>query len=155
MKSHQLKCGAVVFVDDADYEAIAQFDWHLSDKGYVIRRVRTLGGPKKTIRMHCVIFGQTDLDVDHADGNKLNNCRSNLREATRTLNNANSKPRKGCSSQFKGVAWHCRYRKWWAYINCAGKRMCLGYHDDEIAAARAYNTAAPQIFGEFARLNPV
>ena len=85
--------------------------------------------------MHKVIFGDSGkFDVDHIDGNKLNNCQSNLRLATRSLNNANSKPRIGCSSKYKGVAWIKSYKKWWAYIGLNGKRTSLGYFDDEAAA---------------------
>lgn len=106
--------------------------------------------------MHSVIFGDVGaLDIDHRDGNKLNNCRSNLRAADRTMNNANSRPRVGCSSQFKGVAWLKSIGKWWAYINKGGKRISLGYFLVEVEAARAYNAAASSLFGEFARQNVI
>ena len=155
MKSLTLKCGSVVTVDDADFDSVARFSWHLSYNGYAIRRERTPTG-KRVIYMHREIAGhEWPGDIDHADGNKLNNSRSNLRNASRTLNNANSKPRTGCSSQFKGVAWVRRYGKWWAYINHSGRRRHLGYFDDEIEAAKAYNAAAVELFGSFARPNNI
>jgi hypothetical protein len=155
MKRLALKCGLVVLLDDEDFEAVSRFGWHVSHNGYAIRRERLPDGRKRVIYMHCEIFGAAPEDIDHADGSKLNNCRANLRPASRTMNNANSKPRVGCSSPFKGVAWVKSCKRWWAYINRDGKRKPLGYFSDEIEAAKAYNTAAINLFGEFARLNPV
>lgn len=150
-----LSSGEIVLFDDSDSTKVLPYKWHLSHNGYAIRRQRTAAG-KRVIYMHKEIFGDVgDLDVDHADANKLNNTKENLRTATRTLNNANSKPRTGCSSIFKGVAWVKSYGKWWAYINRDGKRNHLGYFDSEKDAAIAYNHAAPEVFGQFARLNVV
>ena len=156
MKLIAVSGGHFAKVDDADFERLSQLTWHLSDSGYAIRRVGPRAGPKVTVRMHLVVFGANiELDVDHRDGDKLNCQRENLRAATRTLNNANSRPRVGCSSRFKGVAWVKGYGRWWAYINRDGKRKNLGYFDDEIEAALAYNAAAPALFGEFARINVI
>lgn len=154
MKEITLKCGAVVFVDDGDHELVAAHNWHVSHNGYAVRRVRKPDGTKPIIYMHREIFGMTAGDIDHADGNRLNNTRSNLRDATRTQNNANSRMRGG-SSQFKGVCWHRQIRRWIAYISFGGKRKHIGTFRQERAAAEAYNEAAKKLFGEFARLNPV
>lgn len=145
---------AFALVDDEDFEAVSALAWHLTESGYAVWRGRE-HGRKKTLRMHRLILGDVKGDVDHIDGNKLNNQRSNLRPATRTQNNGNCRPRSGCSSRYKGVAWVRNYGKWWAYINLNGKRKNLGYFDDEMDAARAYNAAAIQVFGEFARPNSI
>ena len=147
--------GAEITVDDCDLALTAAHRWHISHNGYAVRRVREHQGPKRVIYLHREILGQVAfLDIDHADGDKLNNSRRNLRVATRTLNNANSKARVGCSSRYKGVALIKKTGRWWAYINKNRKRSSLGTYADEAAAACAYNAAAISIFGEFARLNP-
>jgi hypothetical protein len=91
--------------------------------------------------------------VDHADGNKANNCRLNLRICTRQENQRNTAKHGGTTSRFKGVSFDRRLRKWGAAIQAGGKRIWLGYFTDEAEAARAYDRAAVELFGEFARLN--
>ena len=153
MKQIAMKCGAVALVDDADFDFIARHAWHLSHNGYAIRRQRMPDGTKPMIYMHLEIFGETgDMDVDHHDQNKLNNCRINLRLATRSLNNANAKIRVH-TSRFKGVCWDRVNSRWMAYISHECRRKYLGRFDDEEAAAVAYNAAAIENFGAFARIN--
>lgn len=156
MKTLRLKSGAEVLVDDEDFDFVSQYSWHVSHNGYAIRRAVEPSGRKRVIYMHKELMTPSPgHEIDHADMNKLNNCRSNLREASRTLNNANHRPREGCSSKFKGVAWHKNYKRWWSYINKNGKRLSLGYFYDEVEAAKAYNAAAQLLFGEFARPNVI
>lgn len=154
MRTIPLSGGLLAQVDDADFERLSRHRWHVSHNGYAIRRERCADGVKRMVFMHREVFGTMPGDIDHADGDKLNNCRSNLRAATRTQNNANMGFRGG-SSAFKGVSWHCRISRWVAYINVGGKRKNLGSFGDEVSAATAYNKAAQAIFGEFARLNPI
>lgn len=97
--------------------------------------------------MHTVIMG-TPL-VDHRNRDGLDNRKDcNLREATKAQNLMNQGPRGG-ASQYKGVAYHAKTGKWRARI----KQQALGLHATEEAAARAYDAAAREQFGEFARLN--
>lgn len=91
--------------------------------------------------------------VDHKNGDGLDNQRSNLRPTTLSQNRANSRKTPGCSSQFKGVSWHTKSQKWMAGIKVAQKSFNLGLYHIEEEAARAYDKAAKQHFGEFARLN--
>ena len=77
----------------------------------------------------------------------------NLRNCTNAQNQGNQKKREGTTSRFKGVCWHKRDRKWSARIRKNGHRHNLGYFDDELDAAGAYNVAALELFGEFALLN--
>jgi len=59
----------------------------------------------------------------------------------------------GGTSRFKGVSWFERDKKWQVHIKYNGKGKNLGRFSSEIEAATAYNTAATELFGEFARLN--
>jgi hypothetical protein len=97
-------------------------------------------------------FPQSD-QVDHKDGNGLNNCRGNLRPCTQAQNLRNQSKSLGLSSQFKGVSWFKPVRKWRAYVSLNGKQHSLGYYDCEVEAAQAYDWSAQIYFGEFAKLN--
>lgn len=89
--------------------------------------------------------------VDHIDGNPLNMRRGNLRVCTSEQNAANAASRGG-KSQYRGVH-QSRNGKWVAQISKRGVRVCLGTFETELEAAGAYDTAAKEIHGEFARLN--
>jgi len=106
--------------------------------------------------MHRVILQQMGVEfeqVDHRDMNGLNNCRSNLRAATNQENGCNRNKQEKNTSGAKGVCWDKQAQKWQAHIRVNGKRIHLGLFDDIDDAVRAYNKAAMQHFGEFARLN--
>lgn len=105
-------------------------------------------------RFHRVIMSApSGMQVDHINGNTLDNRRCNLRICTSAENGRNRKPRKGGSSGYKGVCWNKPAQKWQARIMVGGKSISLGYFDDEVEAARAYDAAACEFHGDFARLN--
>lgn len=103
-----------------------------------------------------VVYMQTGIDpglfsVDHRTG--LNNP-TDVRAATPSQNGANaSKWVKQTSSKYKGVHWSPTVNKWRAKIGVNRKRIHLGYFADETKAAAAYNKAALEYFGEFAKIN--
>lgn len=82
-------------VDAADFDDLDRFSWHLSDRGYARRSVRTPEGKVRTVRMARQImgldFGDSE-EVDHINRDKLDNQRSNLRLTDRTGNNRNRAP---------------------------------------------------------------
>ena len=83
------------------------------------------------------------LQVDHINGVKTEDHVENLRMVTNVENNRSFKTKTpGCTSRFRGVAWHKKRRKWVAAISLDGKNKHLGYFDDEAEAARAYNKGA-------------
>lgn len=101
--------------------------------------------------MHCEVVG--GVGVDHRDHNGLNNQRKNLRKATQSQNNGNLRKTPGRSSQFKGVSFRRDRGCWKSQIRFHGQLHFLGLFDCEKLAARAYDCAARQFFGEFALLN--
>lgn len=116
---------------------------------------------KKVTLFHRFILGLTDKSkvVDHADGNGLNNQRSNLRICSNSENVRNRRvdtdQTKKSTSKYKGVYWNKRSAKWHARITYDNRKIHLGLHENENEAAKAYNDAAVKYFGEFARLNEV
>lgn len=110
----------------------------------------------KQVRLHRLIAGaKTGEVVDHINGNPLDNRRENLRITTQDFNTRNARKRNSATSKFKGVFRHKRkgYIRWKAQIQFNKHKRGLGYYLDEEAAARAYDAAAKELFGEFAVLN--
>jgi hypothetical protein len=141
--------GQSVLVDAADYEWLNRHTWFCIAPGYAARHEKG-----KTIFMHREIMNPPKgMVVDHIDGNKQNNCRSNLRICTRQENMQNRAKPIGRTSRFKGVYYKKDRRKWCAKVYLNGGPFWLGYFDDEVEAARAYDRKAVELFGEFARLN--
>ena len=145
--------GLFALVDEADVELVSGYTWHAKRASeargwYAIASGRGL----RRLRMHRLLLDEPTGDVDHINGNGLDNRRSNLRPADRSHNLANSRKRADTSSRFKGV-YFCRANGRWAAEATKGKKQFLGYHDAEEDAARAYDAAARRLFGEFASLN--
>jgi hypothetical protein len=91
--------------------------------------------------------------INHINGNGLDNRRENLRSVTSAENHRNSRKRTRATSQFKGVHWLVQGKKWRAMIYVNGKQRHLGCFARETDAALAYDVAARKHFGEFARPN--
>jgi hypothetical protein len=149
--------GKFALVDAADYGWLKQFNWY-ADKAnvgwYATRNVRT-NGEWGHIRMHREIMGAPPwLEVDHRNLNGLDNRRSNLRLCTHAQQMRNKRSLRG-SSRYKGVYWKKDCGRWRAQIGVHGKSIHLGYFQNEIDAALAYNEAALDRFGEFALLNEI
>lgn len=93
--------------------------------------------------------------VDHINNVKDDNRIVNLREATNAENSKNKKAQVGGSSKYKGVCWYKSSSKWSAQIRVNYKKIHLGHYDNEEEAALAYNKAALELFGEFAKINEI
>lgn len=157
MKELELTRGLVALVDDEDYDSVGAFKWHVVGKRTIYAR-RDFGTDQYVL-MHRAIIGAVDGQaVDHVNGNTLDNRRANLRIATAAENCMNRKRRSDCKSRFKGVRFCDRSKcgrqdRWTARIQTGGKRATVGSFKTEIAAAIAYDCAAREHFGPFARLN--
>lgn len=152
-KQIPLTMGEFAIVDDEDYEYLSQWKWW-RNRGYAIRSFM-VKGKRHIILMHRVIM-QAPLNklVDHIDGNILNNQKHNLRICTHSENMRNQHSVSG-TSKYKGVYWSKDKNKWAAQIRSSNKKKFLGYFSNEKDAALAYNKAAVELHGEFAKLNEV
>jgi len=144
-------CGNEFSVDHEDVLRIAEFNWTLTKQGYAI----TSGG-NKVIYLHRLIMdAPIGKCVDHINGDRTDNRKSNLRICTQAQNLYNSTAQSTSTSKFKGVSWKSDKRKWRASIKINGKCFHLGYFNDEVSAAKVYNERAIKEFGEYAYLNTV
>lgn len=134
-------------VDDCDFERVSAFKW-MNIGGYAIRTTADENG--KRVTMQNFVLGVTGM-VDHKDGVKSNNVRSNLRPCTRSQNGANSN--RNNRSGYRGVKVDRRTGCISASISVDGRQKYLGAFSSAEVAARAYDDAAIDAFGEFARLN--
>ena len=92
--------------------------------------------------------------ADHIDGNTLDNRRSNLRICNSMENSRNRRVNKDrTTSKYKGVFFDSFEQKWAADISINGRSKRIGHFPSEIKAARAYDSWAKFIFGEFAVTN--
>ena len=154
MKEITLTQGKVALVDDEDFEGLNKHKWQLlraKTTNYAIRR------EGKTIYMHREVLNAKAGDyVDHRDSNGLNNQRGNIRLCSQSQNNGNQRCQtRERSSMYKGVSINKRAMNWEAHIKIHGRKKFLGYHNTETEAAIAYNKAALEFFGEFARPNVI
>lgn len=149
--------GKYAIVDEMDYEWLSQWKWNYHKFGYAIRTQHICITDNKQIkvgiRMHRLIMDAADgLDVDHINGDTIDNRRSNLRVCSRSENMMNQRKTRG-TSKYKGVYWNAERKKWMARLKIDKKTIFLGRFLSQEDAALAYNNAATQYFGEFARLN--
>lgn len=150
--------GKIALVDDQDFEWLSQWKWYAArdnHRFYAHRAAYVEGEVRQaTVRMHRVImYAPHGVLVDHRDGDGLNNTRDNLRLCNNKQNCHNQGIAINNKSGYRGVSWETRYGKWRAIIMVDGKLRSLGYHATPEEAAVAYDAAARELHGEFARLN--
>ena len=145
--------GKYAVVDREDYEYLSQWKWYCSTRGYA-RRAEYPNGKQRFIHLHRIVaFTPEEMEVDHINGDTLDNRKSNLRNCFHYQNSYNKKLSKKNTSGYKGVSWYPKYQKWVAQIAYKRKGYTLGYFERKEEAALAYNIAAKKYFGEFARIN--
>lgn len=161
----RLDCGFVMLghgrfalVSREDIARVSQWIWNRNGRGYAARlQWNSATKSERVIYLHRFILNAAPgTEYDHANRDKLDCRRCNLRLATHAQNNMNvGKRHKNTTSKFKGVHW-CKERQQWRSQGKAGsKRMWIGSFENEIDAATAYNAWALKHCGEFAYQNPL
>ncbi|MCK5604153.1 HNH endonuclease [Candidatus Pacearchaeota archaeon] len=150
----KLKTGEVVFIDKKDYAVISQYSWYRHPVGSHHLLYAAAWVNNKNTLMHRFLLNLNKNEMtDHINGNGLDNRRSNLRKCTHQENMFNKKKYKNNKCGYKGVYWSPHHSKWRVTLYKYKKRFYIGYYRDLIEAAKAYNEAAIEHHGEFARLN--
>lgn len=107
----------------------------------------------RLIAIHFIDNPDNFEHVDHINRNKLDNRIQNLRWCSRSTNSQNRTKKENASSQYYGVYWNKRYKKWRARITVNGEKTNLGYYDNEEESARVYDKHALEHYGKDARTN--
>lgn len=156
-----LSKGMVAVIDDEDADRVLSHKWSVSVKKgkqfYAYRTIKLESGKSTAIYLHMFLLGLSRGDgflVDHVDGDTMNNRRSNLRVATPAQNSWN-KRKVSASNKYKGISLIKETGLWDARIFANGSRHYLGHYKTQEEAALAYNKAASELHGEFARLNEI
>lgn len=162
----KLTRGYVTLVDYVDWVYLKQYKWRASSitrtnkTVYAIREEWGGGRDKrKTILMHRFIMkAEKGVFIDHRDGVGLNNTRTNLRTSTTSQNCSNVRKRleksgRKVTSKYKGVHYSKPNNKWVASIRFKRKLIHIGSFENELEAAKAYDSKSFELFCEFAKLN--
>lgn len=153
MKYIKLTQGKYTIVDDEDFVELSRYKWQHNAK-YASRSINVNGEIIKEYMHRRIMKAPNGQNIDHKNRNRLDNRKENLRFATVSQNKANGVKTRG-TSKYKGVCWNKISFRWQAGIVHEGKSFYLGLFKDEERAARAYNVAARQYFGEFANPNTI
>lgn len=155
----KLSKGLVVKVDEIDFMFCNQYNWSAKSNGgnkiYAIRSSRLCEkGPRKHKYMHREILINRGIDlegleVDHVNGNSLDNTFSNLRIVNKAQNQWNVPNSTRNTSGRKGVNWDAFSGKWLARITVQGKQINLGRFPTFETACNARRQAESEFHGEF------
>ena len=152
MKKIPLTFSKFAVIDRSDYDLVSKYKWHLQIDTYTSYAASKING--KIIKLHRFIMDCPPLlEVDHKNGNGLDNRRCNLRVCTKSQNQLRRQIYRKTSSRYRGVSWCKNNKKWRVQARISGKKFSIGYFHNEIAAAKKYNEIAIKHHGDFAYLN--
>ncbi len=155
MKQIKLGNGLFSLIDDRDLISVSKFNWYTSESKKGKFYVKRLESPQ--IYLHRFLMDSPEgKQIDHINGNRLDNRKSNLRMVSQTQNNYNSIKRIGTTSKFKGVFYDKsgkRIKRWTTQGRILGKKTFLGRYLTQEEAAKTYDTFALKHYGEFAKTN--
>lgn len=153
MRTLSLTKGEVSILDDVDFERVSEFKWCYLKGGYAVRGQRE-GAKTRMIFLHRFLTNASKgQEVDHINGDKLDNRRSNLRICTSSQNKFNKSLQSNNTSGYKGVSWNKDINKWVAQIWVNNKKFYIGVFTNKLDAALGYNEVALRLHGEFALTN--
>ena len=144
--------GRFALIDEEDVDRVSQYNWYVG-KGKHTHYAHHKS--KESFLLHrFVTNAPDDVQVDHINSNGLDNRKTNLRFCNNGQNSAASRKRQGTRSKYRGVVFDSTAScKWKARVYDNGKQIVLGRFSSEEEAALAYNKAALERYGEFARIN--
>jgi len=141
--------GKVIIIDDDDFDRISKYHWIVCKTGYV----KTVVNYETIILHRFIMNAKKGQQLDHVNGDTLDNRKENLRFCSTSQNLANRKRFINNRSGYKGVDWRPIEKKFRARLSINKRAIHLGYFSDPKDAAFAYDRAAKEYFGSFARIN--
>lgn len=134
-----------------DYSLLSKFNWHITGNGYCFINLPRNGSQKRKTRMmhRFILDAEKGTEIDHINGDKLDNRRENIRFVTRNQNQ--QKVHQANSTGFRGV--RLERKKWRSRIYFDKKEINLGLFVTPEEAAKAYDIKAKELYGEHALHN--
>lgn len=134
-------------VDAAFFPFLSRFNWYMHSSGYACG---TVCGTM--VLMHRLIMNaRSRYEVDHVNGNRLDNRQENLRVCLHLHNSRNVSKRK--DRKYKGISFDSRDQLWHARITVDGRHYSFCYSRDPEVCAKAWDSAARFHYGAFAKTN--
>ena len=146
--------GESAIIDTCELDVVDGVRWHVirSPNTNYAGTAFTENGKRKTVRMHRILMGDPEgKEIDHINGNGLDNRLANLRVVDRSKNGMNRRKQKNNKSGYKGVYLDKDSGKWRAVIKAYGKVINLGSFSSKEDAHQAYCEASKKYHGEFGR----
>jgi hypothetical protein len=147
--------GQFALIDRDDVERVGKFNWCAdfseNTHTFYVRTHAEIDGRKST-RLHRFLSVESYLSIDHANGNSLDNRKSNLRTANHNQQMQNRHVLKTSKSGIKGAYWFPRDKRFYSYIVHDGNKTWLGSFLTAEEAGTAYAQAAKRIHKEFASI---
>lgn len=150
MRKITLTQGYVALVDDEDFDLVSKYKWRVDKQRYTnYALAHDINDNSKSIFMHRLILEpkKRSHEVDHKDGNGLNNTRENIHIVSRSVNNIRRRVIPGNKTGYRGISIHKRTGKYLAKIQCDGKQKYLGLFTNIADAVVAYEKAGRKLFG--------
>lgn len=140
--------GCETIIDKEDLDKVLITHW-VNQSGYASGVING-----KYVRLHQIVIPQKEgLEVDHINGDKLDNRKCNLRLVTHKQNMWNRNVRKDCKSGYRGVSWNKIRKCWYVRIKKDGKTYCYGTAKTKEDAAMKANVLMSKLYGDFAKMN--
>jgi hypothetical protein len=147
------KTNKETLISDGDYSNVVKYKWSMCRAGKGYARAWIDG---KDVYLHHFLVGKIkNKEIDHVNGNTLDNRRKNLRFCNRSQNQMNRSKSANKSSIYKGVDLNKFCNKWRARVRKNGRYVYEERFNSEVDAARAYNNAALIFYGKYANLNKI
>lgn len=145
--------GLFAKVSPCDFDRVNQFKWAATVRKTVCYGTRRSSDGKNHSLHRFIVDARVGDVVDHKNRDGVDNRRENLRIVSHRQNQQNKTAKSTSKSMLKGVNWIVRDKKWSARIFLDNKSVLLGTFANELDAARAYDVAAMESFGDFACIN--
>lgn len=147
-----------VLIDEVDKAIVEKYKWFVAvnktnRKMYVKGYLRGRHEDGYIYLHRLLLTPEPNMQVDHINGDPLDNRHSNLRICTCQQNTCNQSKRCDNTSGYKGVTWNKKNKKWHSQIWANGTNIHLGYFENKHQAALMYDMHANDLHGEFAMLN--
>lgn len=147
------KYGNYALCSEEDFDTLSKYSWSWCKAGYPYATVTETR--KSTLMSRLVMKAEKGTIVDHINRDRKDNRRENLRFVTRSQNSQNKTKKEGSSSSYYGVFYYKNCKKFCAHFRINGMLHNIGYFDNEIDAAKAYDTYVTQNREKLGLCNPI